>query len=159
MTVFSNLVRSPLPQSSPDGSLEQWQKGVDVLFPSAVSRSPFRLWSPGDPIPATGDRLLIGVATWSAHDLVLLDTVSQALQTRPPGLAVDVFNVADCASPQAFERYVPGIGNVFHTPVVGLWSNGRLVEKASGKAGRELVAQVCGLDATQTPSGVTPAAP
>src|SRR5262249_9087481 len=114
MTVFSDLVRSPLPQSSPDGSLEQWQEGVDALFPSAVSRSPFRLWSPGDPIPATGDRLLIGVATWSAHDLGLLDAVSQALQTRPPGLAVDLFNVADCATPQAFERYVPGIGNVFH---------------------------------------------
>jgi hypothetical protein len=159
MTVFSDLFRSPPPQASPDGSLEQWQRGVDALFSAAVSRSPFRLWSPGDPIPATGDRLLIGVATWSAHDLALLDAVSAALPTRSRGLAVDVFTVADCSSPQAFERYVPGIGNVFHTPVVGLWADGRLVETASGKRGRELIARVCGLDATQTPTHLTPGSP
>jgi putative restriction endonuclease len=150
MTVFSDLVRSPSLQASPDGSLGQWQREVDALFPAAVSKSPFRLWSPGDPIPATGDRLLIGVATWSAQDLALLDAVSQALATRRPGLVVDVFNVAECPSPQAFERYVPGMGNVFHTPVVGLWSDGRLVDKASGKVGRELIELVGGLVKIQT---------
>jgi hypothetical protein len=76
----------------------------------------------------------------------LLDAVSQALQGGATGLAVSVFNVANCQSADAFEGYVPGVGAVFHTPVVGLWSDGKLLEKASGKAGRDLVVRVCGLD-------------
>lgn len=79
--------------------------------------------------------------------MALLDAVSQAQQTRTPGLEFEVFNVADCTTPQAFERYVPGVGDVFHTPVAGLWSEGRLVETASGMAGRALVSRVCGLNA------------
>lgn len=33
-----------------------------------------------------------------------------------------------------------------HTPVVGLWVDGMLVETASGYGGRQLVARVCDLD-------------
>jgi hypothetical protein len=89
---------------------------------------------------------LIGVVTWSAYDMKLLDAVSRVLQRPPSGLTVEVFNVADCSSPEAFDRYVPGTGRVFQTPVVGLWSDGQLVDKATGRTGRELVARVSGLD-------------
>jgi hypothetical protein len=37
-----------------------------------------------------------------------------------------------CKSQADFESCLPGIGKVFQTPVVGIWSNGRLTEKASG---------------------------
>jgi hypothetical protein len=151
MTLFVDLPRSltlPHPQAGPPSAR---QSEVDALFPTVVSSSPLRLWAPGDPIPPEGKRLLIGVATWSAHDMALLDAVAEAVRVGS-GLVVDVFNVADCASPAAFERYVPGIGNVFHAPVAGLWSGGRLVEKASGKAGRELIERVCGLEAFGAPA-------
>jgi hypothetical protein len=146
MTTFSDLSQALTPSGQRDGSLGVSQKSLDDRFPSAVSTSPFRLWSPGNPIPAKGKRLLIGVATWSAYDMKLLDAVSQVPQRPPSDLTVEVFNVADCSSPEAFDRYVPGTGRVFQTPVVGPWSDGQLVDKATGRTGRELVARVSGLD-------------
>jgi hypothetical protein len=141
MTPFTELIRSPALPASPDGSLGDQQRAIDTLFPIVVSASPLRLWQPGDPIAPTGRRLLLGVATWSVPDVTMLDELALALLRQPSDLVVDVFNVADVRSAGDFERYVPGIGTVFHTPVVGLWIDGRLVAKASGKAGRDLVAQ------------------
>jgi hypothetical protein len=146
MTTFSDLSQALTSSGPRDGSLGLGQNYLDDRFPSVVSTSPLGLWSPGDAIPARGERLLIGVATWSAYDMKLLDAVSQALQKLPAGLTVEVFNVADCSSPEEFDRYVPGIGRVFHTPVVGLWSDGKLVDRATGRAGRQLVARVSILD-------------
>jgi hypothetical protein len=146
MSPFVDLLRSPLLPEPQNGFLGDWQKQLDSLFPSAVAASPFRLWSPGAPIPSTGRRLLIGVATWSKQDLALLDTVAQAVLTGGIPLAVEVFNVAECRSPAAFEDYITGLGRVFQTPVVGVWSDGQQLEAASGKAGRELIARLIGLD-------------
>jgi hypothetical protein len=53
---------------------------------------------------------------------------------------------ADDLGYDGLDRYVPGTGRVFQTPVVGLWSDGQLVDKATGRTGRELVARVSGLD-------------
>jgi hypothetical protein len=145
MTRFINLPRSLTPGQLAGNNLAESQRAVDASFAAVVSSGPLHLWSPGDPIPPQGKRLLIGVATWSAHDMALLDAVAEALRAGDGDLHVDVFNVADCPSPDTFERYVPGIGEVFHTPVVGLWCDGRLVERDSGKAGRELVERVCGI--------------
>jgi hypothetical protein len=146
MNLFQDFYRAPSIPVPQDGSLGIRQQTLDGRFPAIVSQSPFRLWSPGEPIPQQGDRLLIGVATWSAEDMKLLDALSQVIHRQVPALTVELFNVADCQSPAAFQRYVPGIGSVFQTPVVGHWSEGVLVEKASGYAGRELVASICGLD-------------
>ena len=143
MNLFYDFYRSSIATVPKDASPRDEGRDHDAQFRSIVPLGKLRLWSPGDPVPSEGNRLLIGVATWSPYDMKLLDAVSE---TRPPHLLVDVFTVTDFVSPGSFEPYVPGIANVFHTPVVGLWFNGRLVEKASGKAGRELVTRVCGLD-------------
>lgn len=149
MTTFSHLTESLTPSGQQAGSPCRSQKDRDDHFPSVVSASPFRLWSPGKPLPAKGKCLLIGVATWSVYDMRLLDAVAQSLKKCPRDLTVAVFNVADCTSQEVFDRYVPGIGPVLHTPVVGLWSDGNLADKATGRAGRELVARVSGLDASE----------
>jgi hypothetical protein len=52
---------------------------------------------------------------------------------------VEVFDVQDCTGQSDFEQYVPGIAPVFQTPVVGIWENGKLIAKGSGRAGRDLV--------------------
>jgi hypothetical protein len=136
MNTFYDLSQALTAAAQPDGSLGKSQKIVDDRFPSLVSMSPLRLWYGGNAVPTQGKRLLIGVATWSAHDMKLLDAVAQALQRAPINLTVDVFNVADCSSPEAFDRYVPGIGRVFQTPVVGFgptanWSTKRPVERGA----------------------------
>jgi hypothetical protein len=141
MTFFHDLYQSPALPVAPNGALDRWQRGADELFPSIVARSPLRLWHPGDAIPRAEKRLLIGVATWSAHDMKLLDAVAAALQAPHPPLTVDVFNVADCPTADSFKEYIPGIDGIYQTPIVGLWSDGQLVEKATGFAGRELIAK------------------
>src|SRR4051794_29160722 len=55
------------------------------------------VWSPGDPIPTTGDRLLIGYATWSGYDRLLLKIVSEVLTgPHPPPIRVDAFDMDRC---------------------------------------------------------------
>lgn len=146
MTLFQDYYRAPSLPVPQDGSFDVRQQNLDARFPSIVSQSLFRLWSPGDPIPHQGEWLLIGVATWSAEDMKLLDAISQVIHRRALALTVEVFNVANCRSPADFQRYVPDIRDVLQTPVVGHWSEGMFVEKASGYAGRKLVAAICGLD-------------
>src|SRR5262245_50754445 len=140
MNAFTDLFRSPSPAE--ETSPGQRQQAIDARFPSLVAGSPFRLWRPGDPFPQAGRRLLVGVATWSALDMALLDALAEAMREPPVALTVDVFNSADVVSHAGFESYVPGISPVFHTPVVGLWSEGRLTQAASGKAGRDLLGQL-----------------
>jgi hypothetical protein len=126
------------------------QRAIEQEFPGVVARTALRWWSPDSGIPAGGTRLVIGVATYSGPDMRLLDLVQEAVTKedarRMAGARVEVFSVMACKSHEDFDRYVPGIGQVFQTPVVGLWVNGTLGEKCWGAPARELVARVCGFD-------------
>ncbi len=96
-------------------------------------------------MPNRGRRILLGVASYSLPDLALLDTLNEADGQGSIWPRLDVFNVLECKSVQDFERYVPGLGKVFQTPVVGYWEDGVLKENAWGKAGRDLLAKVLNL--------------
>jgi hypothetical protein len=73
--------------------------------------------------------------------------VAQSLRQRDPGqLHVDVFDVSECKTMEEFQRYVPDVGAVLQTPVVGLWQDGKLTTTATGKEARDLVARTCGFD-------------
>ena len=52
---------------------------------------------------------------------------------------MDLFDTLDCRTPADVEQYFPGIGAVSHTPIVGLWVDGELVENAFGYDGRVLI--------------------
>jgi hypothetical protein len=161
-TLWREGVGPEIPPSSPDRRGE--------LFADRAARSPvLHPWVPGGPIPPEGRRLLIGVAHWSGYDMELLDLLEEPpspqrftgvlsgtgvrggmmglptvpIPTRPQ---VDVFDVAQCRSEADFDLFIPGTGRVLQTPVVGLWVDGHLVEKASGFTGRLLVMRECGLD-------------
>ncbi len=118
---------------------------ADRRFPALVASSPFRLWRPGDPIAAQGSRFLIGVATWSGYDMRLLDVIAEALHQDlhdPPIL--DVFNTADCRQQQDFHRYIDRLSEIHHTPVAGLWHDGRLDWSGQGYEAREFIAGMFG---------------
>ncbi len=124
-------------------SSAQAQARADAQFSSVAMSNGLGVWKPGDPIPRSGRRLLIGVATYSLSDLELLDELSR-LDSH---LAViDVFNSRDVRSSVSFEDYIPGIGAVYQTPVVGLWENGALVAKATGKSARDLARRYVSLN-------------
>lgn len=140
MTAFFDLFREA---SRPDKLTDVgW---ADRRFPEVVARAPFRLWKPGDPILDKGERVLLGVATWSGYDMRLLDVIASRLsRPRTAPIQVDLFNTADCKRGSDFKQYIPRIGEVLVTPVVGVWRDGRLEEKGTGAEGRNLVALMFG---------------
>jgi hypothetical protein len=123
------------------------QESARKAFPLLVKQSRFTLWSPGQPSYHHGPRLLIGVATYSEPDLRLLDLLGEVLDRRTESpLHIDVFNILDGRCQQDFDKYIPGIGNVFQTPVVGFWQNGVLKDNAWGKSARDFIARVCNVE-------------
>ena len=113
------------------------------LFPSVVADSSFRLWKTGDPIRNRGVRILLGVAVWSGYDTHLLDVIEKALASMNGEVpVVEVFNAGILTSQEAFADYIPQLGEVMQMPVVGVWRNGELAERASGYEARELVARM-----------------
>jgi hypothetical protein len=141
MSKFHDLL-----QARADVPVGEQQESARKSFPLVVSKSRYNLWSPGQPISTHGNRLLVGVATYAEPDLALLDLLQEAVDWRDKNAPrIDVFNTLDCKSRQDFEKYIPGIGDVFQTPAVGLWQNGVLTDTAWGKPARDLIARVCNL--------------
>ncbi len=122
------------------------QRRVATVLPERVKASNFDWW-PTDAVPnGTGNRLLIGVAIWSGSDLTMLDLLENAvLRGKPASVPVGVFDI-DQLLPADLERLLPGLGVVHHSPVVGFWERGELVEKACGFQAREIVSRLFGLD-------------
>jgi hypothetical protein len=121
------------------------QKHLSGRLVDALSDSRLNLWQIGDDIAQANRRVLIGVAPYSMYDLKLLDALNE-LPLDPNSERVDVFDVLNNKTGQDFERYVPSIGKVYQTPVVGIWKNGHLEDKGSGYTGRELLIKLYGLD-------------
>ena len=143
LTSFRDLLR-PTPTDSTPGEA---QTRAAKLLPDRIAASRMNWWTPGQPVASAGHRLLIGVAVWSGYDMRLLDFIDAAL-AHPPvaNLTVDVFDADAVRPPTLFEPYIPGIGEVFQTPIVGLWVDGVLTKKDSGYAGRKIVADLFGFD-------------
>jgi hypothetical protein len=143
MTKFSDLLE-PSSEWPPDE-----QRRAGEVFPSLVAQSLLALWRPGDPIPRTGMRLLIGAAaSYSRYDLELLDRVNDTLRQRgegPDHLRVDVFDMSRLHDQSCFDDFIPGLRPVQVTPVVGLWDAGELVRKEQGAAARTFIAALLDL--------------
>ena len=122
------------------------QKNARKELPFLLSRSNLRLWRPDDPIRADGIRFLVGIAVWSVYDMKLLDALDQALSATERSERVDVFDVNDCSTLECLENYVPQIGKIHHTPVVGLWQDGKQINQQSGPVARETIARHFGID-------------
>lgn len=114
------------------------QHYVEQQFPLVLGQSNLHLWHPGGAVTAEGRRYLVGVATWSEYDMRLLDLLDAALVLVQPGpVRVDVFSLQVCQSAADFESYIPDLGPVFQTPVIGVWQQGVLLDKGTGARARE----------------------
>lgn len=118
-----------------------WNARASTNGPSSAVQ--VDIWIPGDPIPADGDWLLVGVASWSGYDRRLVSLI-ESLSRAPSRIAL--FNADVCDSQESVRAYIPRIGFVHHTPIVGHWHDGELVESENGYAGRHLIYRVLGLD-------------
>jgi hypothetical protein len=115
---------------------------ISARLPEALADGPLSVWGSGEPIPAVGRRTLLGVAPYSRPDLELLDAISEALQQADRSEEkVQIFDISRCASMEDLNEFIPGIGRVYQTPVVGIWRDGVLLQKASGAQARQIVLQ------------------
>lgn len=93
--------------------------------------------------PKNGTFLLIGAATWSQYDMALLDQIDVVLQIdRPSRLTVFVFDLDECQSTHELNERIPGVGEAFQSPVVGLWIDGKIVQTAWGFEARKFVERI-----------------
>lgn len=136
---FCSLLSNASSISSP----AEAQDNARLQFPELVASSTLKLWKPGDPVHAEGVRILVGVAAdYSRPDLELLDQLHDAkLQKRRGIFHIDVFNVSECRKMDDFEHYIPGIGKVYQTPVVGIWEMGHITQRSSGAEARVLLSR------------------
>lgn len=142
MNTFHDLFRQP---TRPIGGASPRDRRRE-LFPGFVERSPkFHLWTPDQVASAQGSRLLLGVATWSGYDMNLLDLIEEAPDT---GVRVEVLDIDAFTSADELARLFPGIP-FFQPPLAGHWVDGKLIDSAAGFKGRQLVAQLLGLDAAE----------
>jgi hypothetical protein len=119
-------------------SVGERQNRASEELPDWVRSSALRWLTQTDSVNGTGDKLVVGVAVWSRYDLTLLDDLN-AFAAANPDVRVYVFDVDRIGG--QFDRFVPGIGDVGQTPVVGVWAGGVLVAKDTGFAGRQLARQ------------------
>jgi len=161
MTAFFDL----FVRHSADPSVRDDPTWADRSFPDVVASSPFHLWRPGDPIAKSGARYLIGVATWSGYDMLLLDLIAEIIRPNPVDPlaniaqtlrrslvappAIDVFNMADCRQDSDVARYISGLGSVSQTPIGGLWRDGQLEWSGQGHLAREFLAGQFGFSSSE----------
>jgi hypothetical protein len=136
MSRFLDLAHRPHDEADPHAA--------DRLLPSIVKISTFQMWNRGDPIPRRGVFVLLGVATWSGYDMQLLDTLQEIMAGKRRDWTIGIFNAGILTGQEALREYVPDAPFVFHTPVVGVWRDGFLTDRAEGSTARDLVARMFG---------------
>jgi hypothetical protein len=116
---------------------------VSAGLPAALAGSPVSVWQPSSSGSSLGRRVVLGIATHSLPDLELLDALAVTLSERHHnhGDLVEVFDVVTCTNMKDFEDRIPGIGEVFQTPVVGIWENGVLIQQGSGARARQIISE------------------
>jgi hypothetical protein len=120
---------------------------ISEHLPEAFPVKTIKLWRFGEPFSGEGRRILIGIATYSLPEMRALDTlIDAANHASTIKGTIDVFDTAACRNLEDFKRLVPGIGPSLHTPIVGVWENGVLKEKATSAEARKLLTTYCDLD-------------
>lgn len=127
---FVDLLRDEL------GPAKQHRFASDA-FARAVEQSslvPFGFFG-GEP---PTHRIVVGLAPYARPELAWADSLSN-IAASVPDLRIEVFNVLECTEMSDFDRYIPSIGRVLQTPVIGIWSDGVLKESGTGYSGRVAV--------------------
>lgn len=108
-----------------------------------LANAGFESWSPIDGAMLTPGfagfalRIVIGYVTWSEYDLRFLDQMQEYLpRVKSANGAVELFCANNFLSLKPFEERIPGLGQVFQTPVVGVWRFGQQIAAWQGAHAR-----------------------
>lgn len=123
------------------------QREAADCFPYLVARNGLRYWTTEEEVQVRGGSyLVVGVVTWSRRDMQLLDEmVARNTDDESKLDALLIFNAYSFQSVEELKRRIPGIGEVYQTPVIGIWEHGQLIQTASGFAARQLLQERFGV--------------
>jgi len=118
------------------------------FFPEAVSQSCFSMWSPDIGPSRIGEYILVGVMMSCLYDLRLLDAIEDAIQrdsTYCPQVAT--VDWSDLRL-NILEPFGPALAltDVYHSPVICIWTDGKMSTTQTGSRGRDLVCEKFGID-------------
>jgi hypothetical protein len=120
----------------------QQSRYISVRLPGALAGSKIGIWNPEASIPKAGRRTLLGVAPYASLDLKLLDALCEAMDDpRNQGERMEMFDILACTDMRDVQARIPEIGNVPHTPILGVWENGMLILRASGAKARQILVE------------------
>lgn len=118
------------------------------LFPEIVSQSGFSMWSLNVGPSPFGEYILVGVMMSCLYDLRLLDAMEDTMQ-RDPAYCPHVATV-DWSDLRltVLEPNGPKLAltDVYHSPVVCVWVDGKITAMQTGSHGRELICEKFGID-------------
>ncbi len=123
-SVFEDLL-------SGTGAVAEIQRRAAEGFLAAAESSGFLTSVPQNTTP---HKMVVGVASYSLSELRMLDQLRERMRIHE-GLSqtsVVVFDVLNCLTEDDFEKFVPGIGRVLQTPVIGYWIHGVVIKLATG---------------------------
>jgi hypothetical protein len=114
-------------------------------FASIVKRSHLEPRVVGGPISCDGKYVVIGIASYSPHDLQLLDEVDGAYALWKDVAKVAVFDLVECRDMSEVQRFLQNPVEIRQTPVVEIWEGGRLITFQTGLPKTHKVLQNAGL--------------
>jgi hypothetical protein len=125
---------------SPFQADTEFQRIARERFPGLVKESAFAYWSPEMPIRGAACRLLIGVAAgFSLPNLRILDLISDKIARSRFNIAIDVFDLDDCDSPEELCQYFTNSKFLLQPPIVGIWQYGTHDRNLSGHAATQFL--------------------
>ena len=122
------------------------QERANQKLPFLLTKSNLHFWRLGDAIVSHSTRFLVGIAVWSLYDLRLLDALDAAFSNGKRTEHIDVFNLDSCRTQEEILAYFPHIDKVVHTPIVGVWRDGKQIRQGSSYIGRNILVEAFALD-------------
>ena len=112
----------------------QLQKDARARFPILVQTSHLRERLKDKPLSnaSTGQKVILGVATYSRDELELLDNLEQSHLDWESSTEISVFDITECKNSCDLRKYLLQDMTNVQTPVVVIWNDGRMVGTQTG---------------------------
>lgn len=116
-------------------------------FAEALQTSQLLRWSAGQPPPATGSFMLVGVAVgWNRYDQELLAVLDEAIVEGSTKDDVVAAFAADALTDSTeLDQFIPGLPGPLQSPYVGWWVDGQERFTGSGPSAATFLSDRYGL--------------
>jgi len=117
---------------------------IEAGLVDALRTSNLHYWRPGDSIPNSGRRVLIGALVFSPGDMRVLDVLDTTLPKQREEIVdrLDVFSLSEVPEAEGLRSYFPGFEGRTLSPLVGVWIDGVKEEYACGRRAYDVLIEL-----------------